>query len=52
MSPNSPPADSPASPLNNQPVNFGTDEVPTASQGLLKLFGTNSEESSGIKWVY
>uniref|UniRef100_A0A8C5S1I0 TBC1 domain family member 9B n=1 Tax=Laticauda laticaudata TaxID=8630 RepID=A0A8C5S1I0_LATLA len=51
LSPNSPPAGSPASPLNNQPVNFCTDEVPTASQGLLKLFGTNSEESSGIKWA-
>ncbi|XP_039196786.1 TBC1 domain family member 9B isoform X1 [Crotalus tigris] len=50
MSPTSP-ADSPASPLNNQLGNFCTDEVPTASQGLLKLFGTNSEESSGIKWA-
>ncbi|XP_063148290.1 TBC1 domain family member 9B [Candoia aspera] len=51
LSPSSPPADSPASPLNNQLMNFCTNEVPTASQGLLKLFGTNSEESSGIKWA-
>ncbi|KAM6474578.1 TBC1 domain family member 9B isoform 2-T2 [Liasis olivaceus] len=49
LSPNSPPADSPASPLNNQLGNFCTDETPTASQGLLKLLRINLEESSGEK---
>nr|XP_008103051.1 PREDICTED: TBC1 domain family member 9B isoform X1 [Anolis carolinensis] len=52
LSPSTPPAVSPASPLNNQLSNFCKDKVPTASQGLLKLFGTNSEEplrSKGAK---
>ncbi|NXK05052.1 TBC9B protein, partial [Herpetotheres cachinnans] len=35
--------------LNNRPVNFCAGEVPTASQGLLKLFRRNSEELLGPK---
>ncbi|XP_028574086.2 TBC1 domain family member 9B isoform X2 [Podarcis muralis] len=49
LSPSSPLAASPVSPLNNQLANFCTDEVPTASQGLLKLFGSNTEELIGPK---
>ncbi|XP_053232939.1 TBC1 domain family member 9B isoform X1 [Podarcis raffonei] len=49
LSPSSPLAASPVSPLNNQLANFCTDEVPTASQGLLKLFGNNTEELIGPK---
>ncbi|XP_042305856.1 TBC1 domain family member 9B isoform X1 [Sceloporus undulatus] len=49
MSPNSPPAVSPESSLNNQLANFCKDKVPTASQGLLKLFGSNSDEVLGSK---
>ncbi|XP_062976914.1 TBC1 domain family member 9B isoform X2 [Elgaria multicarinata webbii] len=47
LSPSSPLALSPASPLNNQLANFCTDEVPTASQGLLKLFVPNCDELTG-----
>ncbi|KAJ6651161.1 hypothetical protein lerEdw1_000750, partial [Lerista edwardsae] len=49
LSPSSPLTLSPDSPLNNQPGNFCTAEIPTASQGLLKLFRTNSENISGTK---
>ncbi|POI30551.1 hypothetical protein CIB84_005699 [Bambusicola thoracicus] len=45
----SPLAVSPTSALNNRPVNFCAGEVPTASQGLLKLFRRNSEELLGPK---
>ncbi|XP_034634448.1 TBC1 domain family member 9B isoform X1 [Trachemys scripta elegans] len=45
----SPPAVSPTSTLNNQLVSFCTGEVPTASQGLLKLFRRDSEELLGPK---
>ncbi|NWZ20699.1 TBC9B protein, partial [Asarcornis scutulata] len=45
----SPLAVSPPSALNNRPVNFCAGEVPTASQGLLKLFRRNSEELLGPK---
>ncbi|NWU62435.1 TBC9B protein, partial [Pterocles burchelli] len=45
----SPLAVSPTSALSNQPVNFCAGEVPTASQGLLKLFRRNSEELLGPK---
>lgn len=47
----SPLAVSPPSALNNRPVNFCAGEVPTASQGLLKLFRRNSEELLGPKGV-
>ncbi|KFW66135.1 TBC1 domain family member 9B, partial [Pygoscelis adeliae] len=40
---------SPTSALSNRPVNFCAGEVPTASQGLLKLFRRNSEELLGPK---
>uniref|UniRef100_A0A8C8A844 TBC1 domain family member 9B n=1 Tax=Otus sunia TaxID=257818 RepID=A0A8C8A844_9STRI len=46
---NSPLAVSPTSALSNQPGNFCAGEVPTASQGLLKLFRRNSEELLGSK---
>ncbi|XP_043408520.1 TBC1 domain family member 9B isoform X7 [Chelonia mydas] len=50
VSSSSPPAVSPTSTLNNQLVpSFCTGEVPTASQGLLKLFRRNSEELLGPK---
>ncbi|KFV39622.1 TBC1 domain family member 9B, partial [Tyto alba] len=39
----------PTSTLCNRPVNFCAGEVPTASQGLLKLFRRNSEELLGPK---
>ncbi|KFZ49766.1 TBC1 domain family member 9B, partial [Podiceps cristatus] len=39
----------PASALSDRPVNFCAGEVPTASQGLLKLFRRNSEELLGPK---
>uniref|UniRef100_A0A674K8Q0 TBC1 domain family member 9B n=1 Tax=Terrapene triunguis TaxID=2587831 RepID=A0A674K8Q0_9SAUR len=45
----SPPAVSPTSTLNNQLVSFCTGEVPTASQGLLKLFRRDSDELLGPK---
>uniref|UniRef100_A0A803YFJ1 TBC1 domain family member 9B n=1 Tax=Meleagris gallopavo TaxID=9103 RepID=A0A803YFJ1_MELGA len=45
----SPLAVSPTSALSNRPVNFCAGEVPTASQGLLKLFRRNSEELLGPK---
>ncbi|NXA32243.1 TBC9B protein, partial [Eudromia elegans] len=45
----SPLAASPSSALNSRPVNFCAGEVPTASQGLLKLFRRNSEELLGPK---
>uniref|UniRef100_A0A8C0EKC8 TBC1 domain family member 9B n=1 Tax=Bubo bubo TaxID=30461 RepID=A0A8C0EKC8_BUBBB len=45
----SPLAVSPTSALSNQPGNFCAGEVPTASQGLLKLFRRNSEELLGSK---
>ncbi|XP_065590824.1 TBC1 domain family member 9B isoform X1 [Cyrtonyx montezumae] len=45
----SPLAVSPTSALNSRPVNFCADDVPTASQGLLKLFRRNSEELLGPK---
>uniref|UniRef100_A0A8C9EPG6 TBC1 domain family member 9B n=1 Tax=Pavo cristatus TaxID=9049 RepID=A0A8C9EPG6_PAVCR len=45
----SPLAVSPTSALNNRPANFCAGEVPTASQGLLKLFRRNSEELLGPK---
>lgn len=47
----SPLAVSPTSALSNRPVNFCAGEVPTASQGLLKLFRRNSEELLGPKGV-
>ncbi|XP_019361703.1 PREDICTED: TBC1 domain family member 9B isoform X1 [Gavialis gangeticus] len=40
---------SPTSALNSHPISFCTGEVPTASQGLLKLFRRNSEELLGPK---
>uniref|UniRef100_A0A8C8VNY3 TBC1 domain family member 9B n=1 Tax=Pelusios castaneus TaxID=367368 RepID=A0A8C8VNY3_9SAUR len=49
LSSSSPPGVSPTSPLNNQLVSFCTGEVPTASEGLLKLFRRNSEELLGPK---
>ncbi|NXG49723.1 TBC9B protein, partial [Psilopogon haemacephalus] len=45
----SPLAVSPTSALSNRPVSFSAGEVPTASQGLLKLFRRNSKELSGPK---
>uniref|UniRef100_A0A8C3J8A0 TBC1 domain family member 9B n=1 Tax=Calidris pygmaea TaxID=425635 RepID=A0A8C3J8A0_9CHAR len=45
----SPLAVSPTSALSNRPVSFSAGEVPTASQGLLKLFRRNSEELLGPK---
>ncbi|NXX47456.1 TBC9B protein, partial [Tricholaema leucomelas] len=45
----SPLAVSPTSALSNRPINFSAGEVPTASQGLLKLFKRNSEELLGPK---
>ncbi|NXN83186.1 TBC9B protein, partial [Bombycilla garrulus] len=45
----SPLAVSPTSALGHRPVNFCAGQVPTASQGLLKLFRRNSEELSGPK---
>ncbi|NWX95296.1 TBC9B protein, partial [Nothoprocta ornata] len=45
----SPLALSPSSALNSRPVNFCAGEVPTVSQGLLKLFRRNSEELLGPK---
>ncbi|NWI14684.1 TBC9B protein, partial [Crypturellus soui] len=45
----SPLAVSPSSALNTRPVTFCAGEVPTASQGLLKLFRRNSEELLGPK---
>uniref|UniRef100_A0A803VQU5 TBC1 domain family member 9B n=1 Tax=Ficedula albicollis TaxID=59894 RepID=A0A803VQU5_FICAL len=45
----SPLAVSPTSALSHQPVSFCAGQVPTASQGLLKLFRRNSEELSGPK---
>ncbi|KFO91761.1 TBC1 domain family member 9B, partial [Buceros rhinoceros silvestris] len=45
----SPLAVSPMSALSYRPVNFCAGEVPTASQGLLKLFRRNSEELLGPK---
>lgn len=47
----SPLAVSPTSALSSRPINFCAGEVPTASQGLLKLFRRNSEELSGPKGV-
>lgn len=47
----SPLAVSPTSALNHRPVSFCAGQVPTASQGLLKLFRRNSEELSGPKGV-
>lgn len=49
LSSSSPPAVSPTSALNKQLASFCTGEVPTASQGLLKLFRKNSEELLGPK---
>ncbi|XP_066470035.1 TBC1 domain family member 9B isoform X1 [Tiliqua scincoides] len=49
QSPSSPQTLSPDSPLNNQPVSFCAADIPTASQGLLKLFRTNSENISANK---
>ncbi|XP_060096321.1 TBC1 domain family member 9B isoform X2 [Heteronotia binoei] len=46
QSPSSPLEVSPASPFSNQLANFCADKVPTASQGLLKLFGTNLKNIS------
>ncbi|XP_015266570.1 PREDICTED: TBC1 domain family member 9B isoform X2 [Gekko japonicus] len=46
QSPSSPLEVSPASPFSNQLANFCADKVPTASQGLLKLFGTNTKNIS------
>uniref|UniRef100_A0A8C0UKR3 TBC1 domain family member 9B n=1 Tax=Cyanistes caeruleus TaxID=156563 RepID=A0A8C0UKR3_CYACU len=45
----SPLAVSPTSALSHRPVSFCAGQVPTASQGLLKLFRRNSEELSGPK---
>ncbi|NXN60301.1 TBC9B protein, partial [Rynchops niger] len=45
----SPLAVSPTSALSNRSVSFCAGEVPTASQGLLKLFRRNSEELLGPK---
>uniref|UniRef100_A0A8C5JHJ2 TBC1 domain family member 9B n=1 Tax=Junco hyemalis TaxID=40217 RepID=A0A8C5JHJ2_JUNHY len=45
----SPLAVSPTSGLSHRPVSFCAGQVPTASQGLLKLFRRNSEELSGPK---
>ncbi|KFO69942.1 TBC1 domain family member 9B, partial [Cuculus canorus] len=45
----SPLAISPTSALSNRPANFSAEEVPTASQGLLKLFRRNSDELLGPK---
>ncbi|KGL74833.1 TBC1 domain family member 9B, partial [Tinamus guttatus] len=39
----------PSAALNSRPVTFCAGEVPTASQGLLKLFRRNSEELLGPK---
>ncbi|NWR74722.1 TBC9B protein, partial [Centropus unirufus] len=45
----SPLAISPTSALTNRPANFCAGEVPTASQGLLKLFRRDSDEVLGPK---
>ncbi|NXX64714.1 TBC9B protein, partial [Spizella passerina] len=45
----SPLAVSPTSALSHRPVSFCAGQVPTASQGLLKLFRRNSEELCGPK---
>ncbi|XP_031980418.1 TBC1 domain family member 9B isoform X1 [Corvus moneduloides] len=45
----SPLAVSPTSALSHQPVSFCAGQVPTASQGLLKLFRRDAEELSGPK---
>ncbi|NXS26857.1 TBC9B protein, partial [Pomatostomus ruficeps] len=45
----SPLAISPTSALSHRPISFCAGQVPTASQGLLKLFRRNSQELSGPK---
>nr|XP_056721310.1 TBC1 domain family member 9B isoform X1 [Euleptes europaea] len=51
LSPSSPLEVSPTSPFSHQLANFCADKAPTASQGLLKLFGTNHEHVSESHWA-